>query len=201
MNDFLINFLNKYETSQEALNILTGEMKLNYLFMGIFLIPGFLMTIFLTVKWIKKEITITKLEGFSYILIAVFFFTWLEIVSLPDKDKYPSEYKHYAIISKIDIEEQIKQNKNLSDEEKEVILKALNLSKEEMKSINGDDIYDLQPLKEYSVMNKETLINILKLKEKERNKNKDKPFVIEINKQKDFLYSTQHWIINKIYGD
>ena len=169
--------------------------------MGIFLIPGFLMTIFLTVKWIKKEITITKLEGFSYILIAILFFTWLYIVSLPDKDKYPSKYKHYAIISKIDIEEQIKQNKNLLDEEKEVILKALNLSKEEMKSINGDDIYDLQILKEYSTMDKETLINILKLKEKERNKNKDKPFVIEMNKQKDFLYSTQHWIINKIYGD
>ena len=122
-------------------------------------------------------------------------------MSLLDKDKYPSEYKHYAVIPKIDIEEQVEKNKILSDEEKEVILKALNLSKEEMKSINGDDIYDLQPLKEYSVMDKETLINILKLKEKERNKNKDKPFVIEMNKQKDFLYSTQHWIINKIYGD
>ena len=42
---------------------------------------------------------------------------------------------------------------------------------------------------------------LINTKEKERNKNKDKPFVIEMNKQKDFLYSTQHWIINKIYGD
>lgn len=37
MNDFLINFLNKYETNQEALNILTGEMKFNYLLMDFFI--------------------------------------------------------------------------------------------------------------------------------------------------------------------
>lgn len=178
MNEFWTQFFNQYGLNQQVLSVLIAENKaINVMFFLCVFVPSLAILIDTMIylldgerrekKATKARCYILLIAVLSSLVVGAFAFgsgcTYLE--------KYPSDVAHYIEVDKNSIIDS-SSYKRLSEIDKSAVLMAFEFSKERLKTQLGDplisihdkEIYDFNKLKELSVMNSESLIGFIELK-------------------------------------
>lgn len=204
MNEFWTQFFNQYESSQQALEVLTGHSKMYglMLFGGFFFI--FLGLIIGTVDAYFRDpnFRITKQYVLFVLIMASITFVVGDVSVGKDFNGYAKSEIHYVEMNDNAISK-LEEYQRLSDVEKKAVLMAFDFSKEKMPasskplmSINDNSIYDLNKLKELSLMNEDSLTKLMNLK-KEQQKG-IKRLNLDHSGLEGGLLSFERWMVKKI---
>ena len=203
MNEFWTQFFNQYESNQQALEVLTGHSKMNGLMLsgGLFLpflgiIIGAVDAYFKDPKFITKQyvLFVLAMTSITFVIGNVFVGK--------DFNGYAKSEIHYIEMSDNNISK-LEEYQRLSDVEKKAVLMAFDFSKEKMPtsskplmSINDNSIYDLNKLKELSLMNEESLTKLMNFKKEQQQG--IKRLNIDNSGLENVLLSFERWMVKKI---
>ena len=203
MNEFWTQFFNQYESNQQALEVLTGHSKMYGLMLsgGLFLpflgiIIGAVDAYFKDPKFITKQyvLFVLAMTSITFVIGNVFVGK--------DFNGYAKSEIHYIEMSDNNISK-LEEYQRLSDVEKKAVLMAFDFSKEKMPtsskplmSINDNSIYDLNKLKELSLMNEESLTKLMNFKKEQQQG--IKRLNIDNSGLENVLLSFERWMVKKI---